>query len=63
LRDEDFSWSLDVIDVRISKLQFLIKKMKTKFSAVKILYKFLVMKPLHLDPDSDLDPAPDLNPQ
>ncbi len=60
LRDEDFSYSLDVLygGLGISKLQFLMKKINKKISVVNI-FQFLVIKTLDLDPDPHRKKLPD----
>ncbi len=52
LRAEGFSCSLDVLygDLGISKLQFLIKKIKSKFFFVVNFFQYLVIKTLDPDP-------------
>jgi hypothetical protein len=66
LTAEGFSCSLGVLyrSLGISKLNFLIKEIKTKFQ-LKIFFQFLVIKTLDPDPQLettlDPDPYPDLN--
>jgi hypothetical protein len=64
LRDEGFSYSLDVLcgGLGARKLKFLIQKILICFSVLILVLQFLVIKTLDLDPETHwpkiLEPDP-----